>query len=238
MKKSIFTITLLALLCAANTVWAAESDTDLAPNASLGELLVHYLVDGASITVGVGGRAISVEVQRIGTKDRGKLIDTDEDAYFFSYNLKDSYLDTSNVGYSWMFNLSSFELHKQEVEPKVTEDLGTRVEGEFAYIVPTLFYNWGDKYNGKHFRAGIGLGLGVAKFHGDIILTESSTPNDRAAISNGPSNLFFAAGLFLEGQIDYFTIRVANGGPELEYDGYKIKIKDTNIMIGLTIPFD
>ncbi len=137
-----------------------------------------------------------------------------------------------------MFNLSSFELHRQEIEPEVTEDLGTRVTGIFAYAVPTFFYNWGDKYDGKHFRVGFGLGLGITQFSGDIILTESSTPNDRVSISNGPSNLFLAAGLFIEGQWEYFTMRLAQAGPELEYNGYQISVKDTSIMLGFTYSFD
>ena len=238
MSRSILTIIWLTSISLTHTALAVTPQEQPEQYSSTGEQLWHYFTDGTSITVGAGARAISVQVKRIDTQDQGKLIDTDEEALFLSYNLKASYFGTSNFGYSWMFNLSSFELHKQETAPEVIEDLGTRVEGKFAYAVPTFFYNMGDKHNGSHFRAGFGLGLGITQFQGDIVLTESTIPDDRVTISNGPSKLFFAAGLFLEGQIGYFTMRIATAGPSLEYNGYEISVSDTSVMLGVTVPFD
>lgn len=203
------------------------------------DTLYHYLTDGASITVGIGGRQTSVTVTRVDTQDNGKLVESD-DAWFLSYNTRASYFQESSLGYSWMFNLSSFSAHHQETatNPKVIEDLGTRVDGYFAYVVPTIFYNIGDKHRGTWLRIGVGLGLGLSEFSGDIILTNSTTPNDRVQISNGPSNLFFAGGLSIEGQIDYFTFRVSVAGPGVNYDGYKIDIGDTSVMLGYTHHLD
>lgn len=216
----------------------AEPGTKTEQSPAMSQKLWHYLTDGASVTVGLGGRQMSVQVTRIGTNDTGKLVENDENAWFLSYNTRASYFDNSNFGYSWMFNLSSFELHRQETAPKVTEDLGTRVEGYFAYAVPAFFYNLGDKYQGSWLRTGIGLGIGVAEFDGDIILTESSQPNDRVDISNGTSKVFLALGLFVEAQVRAFTFRVALAGPNVEYKGYDIGIGDTSVMLGYTHYFD
>lgn len=200
----------------------------------MSQKLWHYLTDGASITAGAGGRQMSVEVTRAGTDDRGKLVENDENAWFLSYNTRASYFANSMFGYSWMFNLSSFELHQQETAPEVAEDLGSRVEGYFAYAIPAFFYNLGDKYKGTWLRTGIGLGMGVAEFDGDIILTESKQANDRVDISNGASKIFIAVGLFVEAQVESFTFRIAIAGPNVEYKGYNIGIGDTSLMLGYT----
>ena len=64
-------------------------------------------------------------------------------------------------------------MDKQETAKNIYEDLGTRVRGKTAYVVPTLFYQWGEhREKGKFVRLGVGLGMGVAKFNGDIILTD------------------------------------------------------------------
>lgn len=205
--------------------------------SGLGQTLWNYLTDGASITVGIGSRQTGVTVTRLNTEDTGKLVEQ-EGTWFLSYNTRASYFRESDFGYRWMFNLSSFEAYHQETAPEVIEDLGTHVDGYFAYVVPTIFYNFGDKYRGNWFRFGIGLGLGMTEFHGDIILTDSTRPNDRVTISNGPSNLFFAGGLFIEAQLSAFTFRIATAGPGLQYEGYKIDIGDTSVMLGYTHHLD
>ena len=217
-------------------VFADESGEQ--PRVSLSDQVWHYLTDGASITAGLGGRTISIDVTRKGTDDHGKMAEHNEDAQFLSYNTKASYFGQSNFGYSWMFNLSTFHLRAQERPSSETVNMGTEVEGIFAYAVPSIFYNFGDRHRGLYLRTGIGLGMGLAEFNGDVILTESSRANDRVEISNGTSNLFFALGLFVDFQWNYFTFRFASAGPNLEYDGYDINIADTSLMLGLSYYLD
>ncbi len=238
MAKIIYKIVMLICLFWGNTVVAMDMNTDDDQEPSMREKVWHYMVNGASISAGIGARVISLDVKRIGTENKGKLVDKDENAFFLSYNLKANYFDHSNIGYSWMFNISSFELDQQEVLPEVTKDMGTHVQGHFAYAVPAFFYNFGNKHQGSHLRLGFGIGLGIAEFQGDIILTDSTKKNDRADISNGPSNVFVAGGLFIEGQWGYFTARFATAGPSLEYNGYEIKIADSSIMLGVTYPLE
>ena len=78
------------------------------------------------------------------------------------------YFSDSNVGYSWLLNLSSIRLNEQELSAKKTVDLGTEVNGYFATTVPVVFYNFGDRDRGQYLRLGVGLGVGVARFNGDV----------------------------------------------------------------------
>ena len=213
---------------------AVEGEAGRTEDQSFRDWLWHYLTDGASVTVGLGGRETAFEVTRLGTNDTGKFKDSREDAYFLSYNTRASYFKQSNWGYGWMFNLSTLELDQQETSDGVVENLGTSVDGYMAYVVPSFFYNFGDKYRGRFVRTGLGLGLGLAKFDGDIVLTKSSQPNDRVSISNGTSKLYFAVGFFVEAQWNYFTFRLGVAGPTIEQGDYKISISDSSIMIGLT----
>ena len=205
-----------------------------ASQINLSDKLLNYLTDGASITAGIGGRSTSADVTRQGTEDHGKMIENVEDALFLTYNTKASYFGKSNAGYAWLFNLSTFNLKDQELANNQTVNLGTEVEGYFAYAVPTFFYNIGDRYRGHFLRTGIGLGIGLADFKGDVILTESFQTNDRVDISNGTSNVFFALGVFIDYQWNNFTIRIASAGPNINYNGYEINIADSSVMFGLT----
>lgn len=209
-----------------------------ASQINLSDKLLNYLTDGASITAGIGGRSTSADVTRQGTEDHGKMIENVEDALFLTYNTKASYFGKSNAGYAWLFNLSTFNLKDQELANNQTVNLGTEVEGHFAYAVPTFFYNIGDRYRGHFLRTGIGLGIGLADFKGDVILTESFQTNDRVDISNGTSNVFFALGLFIDYQWNNFTIRIASAGPNINYNGYEINIADSSVMLGLTYYLD
>ncbi|MDH5178946.1 MAG: hypothetical protein OEZ39_07690 [Gammaproteobacteria bacterium] len=226
-------ITAMGLLVMMLPLNATAAEAQSTEPLTYRDKLWNYLTDDASITVGLGGRGSSVTVTRIGTNDTGKLVDN-EDAWFLSYNTRAGYFKDSNFGYSWMFNLSSFEARHQELESKEIVNLNTRVQGYFAYLVPAVFYNFGAKQSHDWFRIGIGLGLGLAEFDGDIILTSSATPNDRVAVSNGPSNLFGALGFFIEWQRAPFTIRLAAAGPGLKYNGYEINVADTSLMLGYT----
>ncbi len=131
-----------------------------------------------------------------------------------------------------MLNLSTIHLKEQELSDGSVVNLGTEVDGYFAYTVPTVFYNFGDRHRGHYFRTGIGLGIGVAEFNGDVVLTESTQPNDRVSISNGTSNVFLALGIFVDYQWDNFTVRLSTAGPNLEYNGYDINVSGSSLVFG------
>lgn len=226
----------LQLLLTSTAFSGDQINTEL--QADLSDRLWHYLTDGASISAGVGGRTITIDVTRLGTEDHGKMIENIEDASFLTYNTKASYFGHSNVGYGWLFNVSTFHLKDQELPNQEVISLGTEVDGYFAYAIPTVFYNFGDRHRGHYLRTGIGLGVGVADFNGNVVLTESLIPSDRVDISNGTSNLFVAFGIFIDYQWQNFTIRIDSGGPNLKYDGYEMNVSGTSIMLGATYYLD
>lgn len=228
-KGSLLLLLLLLLPMIGHT---QESDTITDDGFSV--WLWDYLTVGASVTVGLGGRSVVVDVTRQDTGDHGKLIDNKEEAYFIYYSTRAGYIGVSNVGYSWILNLSSINLTQQELASGEARDLGTRVNGYFATTVPTLFYNIGDRYQGHYLRAGVGVGVGIAKFEGDIILTESSRSNDRVTISNGTSNIFFAYGVFVDYQWQNFSISLTHSGPNLRYNEYDINVSGTSLVLGYT----
>ncbi len=227
-------VSLLLLLSLLFPMTGHTQEPDTVTDDGFSAWLWDYLTVGASVTVGLGGRSVMVDVTRQGTGDHGKLVENKEEAYFIYYSTRASYIGNSNVGYSWILNLSSIDLAEQELSSGEVRDLGTRVNGYFATTVPTLFYNIGDRYRGHYLRAGIGVGAGVAKFEGDIILTESSRSDDRVTITNGTSNIFFAYGVFIDYQWQNFSISLTNSGPNLRYNEYDINVSGTSLVLGYT----
>ena len=212
----------------------AEELPDSAPDKNFSALLWDYLTVGASVTGGFGGRSVTIDVTRKGTNDQGKILENRENEFFLLYSTRPSYFGDSNVGFSWLLNLSTIHLKEQEISGGNTVNLGTKVNGYFATTVPTVFYNVGDRYRGHYLRAGIGFGIGVAKFDGDIVLTDSALPNDRVTISNGTSNIFTAFGVFVDYQWKNFSIQLSTAGPNLDYNGYDINVSGTSLMFGYT----
>jgi hypothetical protein len=205
---------------------------------SFGAWLWDYLYNGASITVGVGTRQAELKVTRKSDSKFGKIVQRDEDAYFLSYSTRESFIGSSQFGYTFMLNYTTFNMDKQEVEKNVYEDIGTRLRGKVAYVVPTLFYQWGEHRKiGKFVRTGIGLGLGVAKFEGNIILTDPAPYTAPIPIANGSYDLKFAASAFLEARYRHWGIKISIAGPSYQDETYIYNLSDIAVNLGYTYYF-
>jgi hypothetical protein len=205
---------------------------------TFGAWLWDYLYNGASITVGVGTRQAELKVTRKSDSKFGKIVQRDEDAYFLSYSTRESFIGSSQFGYTFMLNYTTFNMDKQEVEKNVYEDIGTRLRGKVAYVVPTLFYQWGEHRKiGKFVRTGIGLGLGVAKFEGNIILTDPGTDTAPIPIANGSYDLKFAASAFLEARYRHWGIKISIAGPSYQDETYIYNLSDIAVNLGYTYYF-
>jgi hypothetical protein len=212
----------------------AEEHHGNVPDEKFSTWLWNYLTVGASFTAGVGGRTVAINVTRQGTDDQGKIFENKDHEFFLLYSTKANYFGNSNVGFAWLLNLSTIHLKEQAISGGDTVNLGTEVNGYFAITIPTVFYNIGDRYRGHYLRAGIGLGVGIAKFDGDIVLTDSAQPNDRVNISNGASNIFLAPGVFIDYQWENFALRLSTAGPNINYNGYDINVTETSLVLGYT----
>ena len=206
--------------------------------SELSESLYDYFIDGASIRLGVGVRQSGLKVIRKSDKAEGKLVQRNDEAYFLTYSTKPTFLPVNpNMGYSFMFNISSFDADRQETSVDVFEDLGTRASGQFIYVVPAFFYQWGEsRYEGKYTRIGIGLGLGISRFNGDIILDGPSGP-ETVSLANTRTELKAASGLFIESRWNHWGIRISVAGPTIEDDIYKIQVEDVAVNLGYSFVF-
>lgn len=154
-----------------------------------------------------------------------------------SYSTRPSFIRGTRFGYTFMLNYFTFTMDKQEVSKNVFEDIETCVRGSFAYFVPTLFYQWGEGGpKGKSVRAGIGLGLGAAKFSGNIKLT-SVAPAETINTSNESYDLKFAVSAFLEGRYRSWVMKIGIAGPSYEDDTYKYSVADFTVSVGYSFFF-
>jgi hypothetical protein len=226
---------LISLLALGITFQAAAQDEPPAPK-SYSEAIWDYLTNGASLTVGMGGREADLTVKRLSDNASGKLVQRNEKSYFLNYSTRPIFFDDSKFGYDFVFNLSTFHMSQQEVAKNTYQDLGTGGSGKFAYVVPTLFYMWGDHRQGTYFKSGVGLGAGIATFDGDIILTDSAT-QDRVQFSHKTTELRLASSLVLEGRWNNWGVLITAAGPSLQQDGYQFQLGDIAFSFGYRFVF-
>jgi hypothetical protein len=214
---------------------AVAQDEPPAPK-SYSEAIWDYLTNGASLTVGIGGREADLTVKRLSDNASGKLVQRNEKSYFLNYSTRPIFFDDSKFGYDFVFNLSTFHMSQQETSKNVYQDLGTGGNGKFAYVVPTLFYMWGDHRQGTYFKSGVGLGVGIATFDGDIILTDSAT-QDRVQFSHKTTDLRLASSLVLEARWKNWGLLLSAAGPNVQQDGYEFQLGDIAFSFGYRFVF-
>ncbi|HAK59669.1 MAG TPA: hypothetical protein DCO77_04710 [Nitrospiraceae bacterium] len=126
-------------------------------------------------------------------------------------------------------------MDKQEISKDVFEDRGTRVKGDVAYIVPTFFYQWGEhRHNGTFARIGLGFGLGVTRYTGNIELFPS---NNIVSFSDKSYELDFAGGIFVEARYRHWGIRISAAGPSFEDDEYEYNVSNIAFNLGYSYYF-
>ena len=197
--------------------------------------LWDYLYNGASITLGVGTRQAELGVTRKSDDNYGKIVQRDEEAYFISYSTRTTFMGTTRLAYTFMLNYSTFNLDKQEIGKDDFVALGTQVKGDMAYVVPAVFYQWGeDRYSGTYARIGIGVGMGVTRYRGDIKLFPSG---EIVTLSDRTYDLNFAYGAFAEARFRHIGIKISAAGPTFEDDLYKYNVSDIAISLGYQFYF-
>jgi hypothetical protein len=205
--------------------------------ATLGARLYDHLVNGASVTVGFGVHQADVVVRDKGTNAAGKISDRDNTAWFLSYSTRPSFIRSSKFGYNFMLSYTTFNADKQEVAKGDFRDLGTRLHGRVASVVPTLFYQVGEHGpKGAYLRGGVGLGLGVTKYEGDIIL---NYPGNTApvSVSSGSYDLKLAGSLYLEARYRYVGVTLTAAGPSYEDERYRYSVSDIAGHLNVTYYF-
>lgn len=225
---AIRTILSILLLLTTSTLQARD--------VSFGEWAYDYFVNGATVKLGAGARLAGIRVNRLSDNAEGRIVQRRDQSYFLTYSTRPVFFSIENTGMTFVFNLSNFNAGEQEVGKDNFVDVGSRANGRLYYVVPTAFYQWGDYVRGTYARLGLGLGVGVAEFNGNILLT--STPgNDNVSLSQSGASVTFASSLVIEGHWNNWGITFQYAGPVYETSDYQFNVEDISVNLGYQFVF-
>jgi len=192
-----------------------------------------------SIDLGVGISQPTLTVRDAATdKVLAEMVDRAAIWPSVSIRTKERYFGDTNFGYSasvwaWYMSISQQRVAGQEV------DLGTSVKGYYAYLTPTVYYRFGDKYSMESPNwmgtIGFGIGVGYLNVRGDIITTEI-TPQRRQQIDDAGIGL--SAGVFLEVIRHGWFLRFASFGPILNNSSFTLDLRDNSLTFGKRFELD
>lgn len=141
--------------------------------------LVRPLIEGSYITAGLALRSLTVTIKDNSNNDTlAEVRDTAIPAPFISFDLKPSYFGNSHFGWGVGFNYGDAYALEQRLTRSGENkdiDLGTYITTNLLALTPNAFYQFGDLYGDKYFRAGIGLAAGYAAVRGTAYLTEDKS---------------------------------------------------------------
>ncbi len=144
-------------------------------------------------------------------------------------NSPTGFIMDSNVGYNIFMNLSQFRLNKQQVSGK-SEDLGTHIEGTFYYLIPSLFYVFGNTSSNSFLKLGAGLGLSGAALTGSVQFDADNPTEDPKKISYNDTSRI-ANCIFIEAKLGSFLLGFNKRSPKLIGDEYNYILNDISIYI-------
>jgi hypothetical protein len=131
-------------------------------------------LEGTTLNFGIAIKQLDFDVSDSDESDfNGTLTEGMYTTFFLSLGSPYRYFsESSNFGFYFEFGLSNFKMDSQEVGSDEV-DLGTSARGNYIYITPLVFYNFGDKNPKKHsLKLGLGVGIGYLKSEGDIVFTD------------------------------------------------------------------
>jgi len=151
---------------------------------------------------------------------------------------RERYFGDSNFGYTAEMMAWYMKMKHQKTGGKQL-DLGTSASGYFAYLTPTLYYRFGDKYSMESpdwlATIGIGIGVGYLNVRGTMITTET-TPSQLQRLDRVGFGL--STGLFIEVMKNRWFLRLTNFGPILTSGASKLELRDNSIKLGRRFKFD
>lgn len=150
------------------------------------------------------------------------------------------FTDPQRSAFGWYLEsgYSSFKADRQVVGADLKEvDMGTSVEGEYLYITPVVFYNWGDPYvtaeHGVAFKFGIGVGLGYLQARGNIVLTESTNQVEPVNVDKYGG----AVSVILDLHIQNIVMRIVTGGPSPSSGNRVYTLQEQYFALGYNFSF-
>ncbi len=194
----------------------------------------NSLTDEAHLKAGYGFVVWKMVLKRSSDGATATMVQRDDNAIFLSYGSKPSFFKDSKFGYMFSVGYVNFDMKNQEVPGDQFASLGTELEGQLVYAVPTLYYQWGEhRHKGTFVRLGLGVGVGAAQYSGtvrmstgEVVYTHNRSYQLRLAVSN-----------FLEARWRQFGISFSYAAPRLYGDGYDIRAQGVSANIGYVIYF-
>ncbi|MDX2471472.1 MAG: hypothetical protein QNL04_12940 [SAR324 cluster bacterium] len=142
---------------------------------------------GGYFALGYSNSGQSVGVQSKETGEQGDLntenYDRSSSGLFVKYSSRPNLFSNGGFGYNYILNYSQVNVTGQIVtgggadsssDTQEVLNLGTSAKGKGVFIIPTLFYLWGDSSLSNYFMIGFGLGIGSFAADGDLYLTENT----------------------------------------------------------------
>lgn len=207
------------------------------------------LLNGFTITPGIGLRLLGLDVVRKSDNYTGNIAQDVAGKVFFSLSVESPKyrFGKSGWGISIMNQNSFVTLDSQwykYTNPLANSpsgerrDVGTEISGRYSYLLPQIFFEAGRSGFGK-FRVALGYGLWNAELNGNIKLTANDQPNFLTPLSNISINTTKMAYLF---SLSYrsksqWLYEMTVGGPQFSDSTYNYKIEEVALTIGKTFTF-
>ena len=216
-KSSVKCISILFFILASMSNANAEND---------------YGADAYEINVGLSLKTLDLDVYDEGSLNyNGSMTEGMYTTYYLSLNSPYKFFsEDSQLGYYFEYGYSSFKMGLQNTNIS-EEDLGTQVEGEYVYVAPVVFYNFGDSIKSKKKDAlllGLGIGVGYLQAKGDVIFTET----DNQLFDVDVSGVDIAIVIIMEYQHNEWFLRIQSSGPDVTKGGYDYTISDFSMIFG------
>ena len=219
---------------------ALSQENGTTPAAKEGEVTDFFksiwngLTDEAHIKAGYGIIVWKMVLKRNSDNATATMVQRDDHAIFLSYGSKPSFFKDSKFGYMFSVGYVNFDMKNQDVPGDQFASLGTEIEGQLVYAVPTLYYQWGEhRHEGTFVRLGLGVGMGASQYSGtvrmstgEIVYTHNRSYQPRLALSN-----------FIEARWRQIGISFSYAAPRIYGDGYDVRASGVSANIGYVYYF-
>lgn len=215
------------------------------PAANADQPLSGWIGD-FTFTPGFGLRHQGLHVTRVADGMQGSIAPGLSSKGFIAMNIESpSYqFGESNWGFSVYGYAATVALDEQWVADGGTNpstgsasgtytDVGTRVSGQYSYVVPSLHYRIGVR-DGSEAKFALGWGKWIASFSGNIILTPNDTPAPGMPTTPIDANVTKNAYLVM---MQYrsagrWQTYMSIGGPTWKQNGYDLKLEEVALVFG------
>lgn len=172
--------------------------------------------------------------------NQGKFKSKLTKSFFVSANTPYEFVQKRRFGYFYQAGATGIHLSSQDIGLYDVVDLNTHLNGQFFYLAPVGFINFGhiqsEKNTGLAFKAGAALGLAFLRLKGDIVFFKPEE-RTRIPISLTQSGFGFTGFLFTELRLNQWALRAYTARAWSSDESYAYELRNTAVDLGITIRF-